>query len=65
MYLTELAAKKRILVRNKTDLPIKLDLPTELITHHSPLTTDVSCLSGQGMEALKDAIKKPSLGGEN
>jgi tRNA modification GTPase len=57
MYLTEFTAKKRILVRNKTDLPIKLELPEKLITHRSSLITDVSCLSGQGMEALKDAIK--------
>ncbi|MEI9865474.1 MAG: tRNA uridine-5-carboxymethylaminomethyl(34) synthesis GTPase MnmE, partial [Limisphaerales bacterium] len=56
-YLAEFAAKKRILVRNKTDLPIKLELPTERITHHPSLIIDVSSLSGQGMEALKDAIK--------
>jgi tRNA modification GTPase len=56
-YLAEFAAKKRILVRNKTDLPIKLELPSELVTHHASRSTDVSCLSGQGLEALKDAIK--------
>ena len=58
IYLTEFAAKKRILVRNKTDLPTRLKLPND-----SPFTTqdsrivDVCCLSGQGMEELKDAIK--------
>jgi tRNA modification GTPase len=58
IYLAEFAGKKRILVRNKTDLPIKLELPPEFhFTRHSSPVTDVSCLSGQGIEALKDAIK--------
>ena len=51
IYLTEFAAKKRILVRNKTDLPVKLELPVD------SRFIDVSCLDGHGMEALKDAIK--------
>jgi tRNA modification GTPase len=54
-YLAEFAVKKRILVRNKSDLPAKL---SELRTPNSELQiVDVSCLSGQGIEALKDAIK--------
>jgi tRNA modification GTPase len=58
IYLVEFAAKKRILVRNKTDLPIKLELPPDSrFTIHDSRAVDVSCLSGQGMEALKDAIK--------
>ena len=71
MYLAEFAGKKRILVRNKTDLLVKLNLPTltPSLSHrmgeggqrpgegnHSA-TVDGSCLSGQGIEALKDAIK--------
>ena len=56
-YLAEFATKKRILVRNKTDLPIKLELPPELIKHQTSIIADVSCLSGQGLETLKDAIK--------
>jgi len=57
-YFTEFAAKKRILIRNKTDLPVKLELPPEFhVTRHSSPVTDVSCLSGQGIGALKDAIK--------
>jgi tRNA modification GTPase len=84
-YLTEFAAKKCILVRNKTDLPTKLNLDSlapqlsgervgvrgnlenELLTpalssfgeerEKHPSIVDVSCLNGQGMEALKDAIK--------
>jgi tRNA modification GTPase len=51
IYLTEFATKKLILIRNKADLPIKLELP------HDSRPVDVSCLTGQGMEALKDAIK--------
>jgi tRNA modification GTPase len=58
IYLAEFAAKKRILVRNKTDLPIKLELPNDSqFTIHNSRAVDVSCLSGQGIEALKDAIK--------
>jgi len=68
-FLTEFADKKRILVRNKTDLPTKLVL---LITrpdeHALPFATgagrsegsavlDVSCVTGQGIETLKDVIK--------
>ena len=67
-YLTEFAAKKRILVRNKSDLPQKLHLPNggasalasrneRLVSSLAPPIVDVSCLNGQGMEALKDAIK--------
>jgi len=62
-YLNEFADKKRILVLNKTDLPKKLELPPQLITHHSPFIT-VSSLSGQGIEALKDAIKSLVWAGE-
>lgn len=55
IYLAEFAGKKRIFVLNKIDLPKKLELPG-LVTRHSSLVT-VSCLSGQGIESLKDAIK--------
>jgi len=61
-YLAEFAGKKRILVRNKTDLPVKL---SELRTPNSELRiVDVCCLSGQGIEALKDAIKELVWSGE-
>ena len=63
IYLTEFADKKRILVLNKTDLPVKLVLPSQLITHNSSLIT-VSSLSGEGIEALKDAIKSLVWAGE-
>ncbi|HEY2329472.1 MAG TPA: tRNA uridine-5-carboxymethylaminomethyl(34) synthesis GTPase MnmE [Verrucomicrobiae bacterium] len=64
-YFAEFAGKKRIIVRNKTDLPVKLKLPPDfLVTHHSPLVTDVCSLSGQGIELLKDAIKELTWSGE-
>jgi len=59
IYLTEFAGKKRILVRNKTDLPVKLNLPVL-----NAVSIDVCCVSGQGIEALKDAIKSLVWSGE-
>ena len=64
-YLAEFAGKKRILVRNKTDLPVKLNLPQDSrFTIRDSRVVDVSCLSGQGIEALKDAIKELVWSGE-
>jgi tRNA modification GTPase len=63
-YLTEFADKKRILVRNKTDLPVKLELPAAFNLQPSTFNLDVSCVSGQGIEALKDAIKNLIWAGE-
>jgi tRNA modification GTPase len=57
-YLAEFADKKRILVRNKMDLPAKLILPPPLPA------IDVCCLTGKGIEALKDAIKNLAWSGE-
>jgi len=57
-YLAEFAGKKRILVRNKVDLPVKLELPPPAAV------VDVCCTSGQGIEALKDAIKSLVWAGE-
>ena len=57
-HLAEFAAKKRILVRNKTDLPVKLKLANDSrFTIHDSRLVDVSCLNGQGIEQLKNAIK--------
>jgi tRNA modification GTPase len=85
-FLSEFAGKKRIVVRNKTDLPQRLDLKTffdkplapslspqggERVSgrtgegnHSLPSIVDVCCVSGQGIEALKDAIKEMIWSGE-
>ncbi|HZL78219.1 MAG TPA: tRNA uridine-5-carboxymethylaminomethyl(34) synthesis GTPase MnmE [Candidatus Limnocylindrales bacterium] len=75
IYLAEFAGKKRILVRNKTDLPQKLNLSDggasvlasrneRLVSSLAPPIIDVCCVSGQGIEALKDAIKELVWAGE-
>jgi tRNA modification GTPase len=59
-YFAELAGKNRILVVNKVDLPRKLELSSET---GAPIV-EICCLSGQGIEALKDAIKELVWSGE-
>jgi tRNA modification GTPase len=59
-YLNEFAGKKRLLIRNKSDLPVKLCLPVEW---GGPVL-EVSCETAQGIEALKDAIKESVWSGE-
>jgi tRNA modification GTPase len=59
-YLARFAHKKRILVRNKIDLPPKLALPD---APASPVV-EVCSLTGQGVEALKDAIRTLVWAGE-
>ena len=49
----EFAGKKRLLVRNKADLPTRLELPAGTAAR-----SDVSCLTGAGIEESKDAIKE-------
>ena len=51
-FLHEFAQKKRILIRNKSDLPIRLQLPP------GDVAVDVCCLTGKGIEEIKDAIKE-------
>jgi tRNA modification GTPase len=64
-YLTEFAGKKRILVRNKIDLAPKLNLGSQMPGAENGATiVDVCCKSGQGIEALKDAIKALVWAGE-
>ncbi len=79
-YLAEFGVKKRILVRNKIDLPAKLGRealerrpPARLVSSDqsqragpeagAPIV-DVCCLTGQGIERLKDAIKELVWSGE-
>ncbi len=59
-FLAEFAGKKRILIRNKVDLVQRLELPAPPQTP----VVGVSCLTGQGLEALKDAIKELVWSGE-
>ncbi|MGH7951553.1 MAG: tRNA uridine-5-carboxymethylaminomethyl(34) synthesis GTPase MnmE [Limisphaerales bacterium] len=74
-YFAEFAGKKRIFVRNKTDLPMKLKLSEgrasvlasqseRLVSGFAPPIVDICCLSGQGIEALKDTIKELVWSGE-
>jgi len=64
-YFAEFAAKKRILVRNKIDLPAKLEFrDTGRVRQVGSPVVDVCCLSGQGIEALKDAVKELVWSGE-
>ena len=60
-YLQEFTAKKRILLRNKSDLPAQLQLPPQ-----PPETTvlEISCATGAGLESLKDCIKSLFWSGE-
>lgn len=80
IYLTEFAGKKRILVRNKVDLPQRFTAaaleprsPTRRVSgDDSQLAgsetgapiVDISCATGQGIESLKDAIKSLVWSGE-
>jgi tRNA modification GTPase len=53
-YLERFACAKRIVVRNKIDLPTRLSLPASF---QGPLV-EVCSLTGQGIEELKDAIQQ-------
>jgi tRNA modification GTPase len=59
-HLERFAHKPRIFVRNKTDLPARLELPANL---PGP-AIGVCSLTGTGIEALKDAIKDRVWAGE-
>jgi tRNA modification GTPase len=59
-HLAEFNGKKRLLVVNKIDLPRRLELP--VTTSARPV--DVSCVTGQGLDSLKDAIKHQVWSGE-
>ncbi|MFO1476259.1 MAG: tRNA uridine-5-carboxymethylaminomethyl(34) synthesis GTPase MnmE [Verrucomicrobiota bacterium] len=50
--LSEGAGRKRVLVLNKSDLPPRLELPSDLAAPAVP----VCSLSGEGLETLKDAL---------
>ena len=51
---------KRLLVLNKCDLPVRLELPSEFATG----AVQVSCLTGAGFDELKSAIRGKVWAGE-
>jgi tRNA modification GTPase len=57
-------SRKHIVVLNKTDLPSRLVLPSDLLSTTPRPTVPVSCVSGEGLETLKDAIKEAVWAGE-
>jgi len=65
VQLAEFPDKKRILVRNKVDLPARLQLrePSGDSRPGRPVV-DVSCRSGAGIERLKDVIRETVWSGE-
>lgn len=58
--LAESTDRKRLIVRNKVDLPVRLALPPD---EPAGRMVDVSCVTGQGIETLKDAIRDVVWGG--
>ena len=60
IFLNEFSARKRILVLNKIDLPRRLSLPASL--HEKPI--EVCCLTGVGVEPLKDSVKHLAWSGD-
>lgn len=52
-HLEQFAGDRRLLIRNKCDLETKLILPAP----HDREAVSVSCVDGNGIEALKDALK--------
>ncbi len=59
-FLAELAGKPRILVCNKADLPARCQLPPA----EQADSLAVSCVTGAGIDALKDAIRAKVWAGE-
>lgn len=60
LFLGKFSGRKRILVRNKADLPSRLEFPPNL----REAAVAVSCTMGMGIETLKDAIKDLVWSGE-
>lgn len=59
LFLKEFKGRKRLIIRNKVDLPHLLELPAE----YAEQVVDVSCLTGAGLENFKDAMEKLVWGG--
>ena len=62
-YLAEFADKKRILVLNKIDLPARADFAGRDNVAKAT-SVEVSCLTGEGIDSLKEAIKDLAWSGE-
>ena len=60
-YLGEMDGKKRIVVLNKTDLPARMVYPSAL---NGLPAVRVCCITGQGIESLKDTIRNLVWSGE-
>lgn len=58
--VAECAGKPRILIHNKCDLPRQLPLPADA----SVPAVEVSCLTGMGVETLKDTLRNLAWSGE-
>lgn len=56
--LAEFSQKKRLVIKNKIDLANRLQLPLGMAA------LDVCCLTGNGLEEVKDAIKEKVWSGE-
>jgi tRNA modification GTPase len=52
-YLDTLRSRARIVVQNKSDLGLRLELPGDLELH----TVAVSCKTGEGLDALKQSLE--------
>jgi tRNA modification GTPase len=63
-FLAEVADRKCIVVCNKTDLPRRLKAGPAHAPAGRPRWVDVCCLTGDGVENLKDAIKDLVWSGE-
>lgn len=59
-HLATLAGRKRLVVLNKSDRPNRLDRAPEAVAAGLP----ISCLTGAGIEPLKDAIQRAVWAGE-
>ncbi len=64
VYLDEFAGKRRLLVFNKSDLRRAEEHPTTDALRCNDPIVEVSCLTGQGIESLKDTIKGLVWSGE-
>lgn len=57
-HLSEFAGKKRIVILNKSDLPKHIQVPQGIGA------LEICCISGKGIDTLKDTIQKLVWGGE-